>query len=285
MRIEEFSLGDLKVYGISDGYFHLDGGAMFGVVPKILWEKKYPSDSANRIRLALNSLLIRTPKDLILIETGIGSKFGQKFSGLYSVEQEPGLVPSLRELGVRPEDIDLVVNTHLHFDHSGGNTMKGEDGIIVPTFPQARYVIQKGEWEDALNPNERDKASYIRENFLPLEKAGQLLLVDGDTEIADGVEVVLSPGHTAHHQCVKIKSMGRVLFYLGDLVPTSAHVRLAYVMSYDLYPLETLKTKKRFYDQAIEEDWVMAFVHDSAHYFGRVRKAANKYEFQPLSKP
>jgi len=282
MRIEEFSLGDFKIYGICDGHFFLDGGAMFGIVPKTLWGKKYPADKENRIKLSLNSLLIKTPHELILVETGIGTKASQKFSDLYSISHEPGLVPSLQSLGCRVEDIDLVVNTHLHFDHCGGNTSKNERGEIVPTFPRAKYIIQKGEWEDALHPNERDKASYLAENFLPLEKYGRLCLVEGDTKIAEGVEVVLASGHTASHQCVKIQSQGKTIFYLGDMVPTSVHVRLSYVMSYDLFPLETLKSKERFYGQALKEDWVVSFVHDPSHYFGKIKKVADKYEFQPL---
>lgn len=282
MRIEEFSLGDLKIYGICDGYFFLDGGAMFGVVPKTLWARKYPADRENRIKLSLNSLLVKTPRQLILVETGIGTKASQKFSDLYSISHEPGLVPSLGELGYRVEDIDKVINTHLHFDHCGGNTLKNEKGEVVPTFPRAQYVIQKGEWEDALHPNERDKASYLGENFLPLEKSGQLYLVDGDTKIDEGVELVLAPGHTACHQCVKIQSRGKTLFYLGDMVPTSVHVRLSYVMSYDLFPVETLKSKKRFYEQALNEDWFVSFVHDPAHYFGKIKKVNDKFEFEPL---
>lgn len=282
MMIERLRLGNFDIYGLRDGYFYLDGGAMFGVVPRTLWEKKCPPDSKNRIKLALNSVLVRTPEALVLIETGIGPKTDQKFAEIYGIERQPGLLVSLQAAGFSPEDVHFVVNTHLHFDHCGGNTYRNEKGRVVPTFPRARYIIQKGEWESATHPNEREKKSYLADNFLPLEEFGQLELVDGTKEITQGVEVVVATGHTARHQGVKIHSQGETLFYLGDLVPTSAHVGLSYIMSYDLYPLDTLETRKRLYEQAIAENWILAFVHDPAHYFGRLRRRDGKYEFVPL---
>lgn len=257
---------------------------MFGVVPKVLWERKAPADEKNRIRLALRSVLIRTGRALVLVETGLGTKTSKKFQDIYEISHDPGLLPSLQKLGFRAEDIDYVINTHLHFDHCGGNTIEQEKGVIVPAFPKARYVIQEGEWYDARHPNVRDQASYLGENFMPLEKSGQLLLVRGDAEITAGVEVILTPGHTASHQSVKITSRGNVLFYLGDLVPSSAHIGLPYVMSYDLYPLETLKTKKKIYDQALAEDWTLAFVHDPIHSFGKIVPVGAKVEFRPLDR-
>jgi glyoxylase-like metal-dependent hydrolase (beta-lactamase superfamily II) len=282
MTSDKLKLGEFDIWGIRDGYFYLDGGAMFGVVPKTLWEKKCPADSANRIKLALNSILIKTPAALVLVETGIGTKMDQKFSGIYCVQTEPGLLASLSKVGYKPEDIDIVVNTHLHFDHCGGNTIRNEAGAVVPAFPRARYIIQRGEWEAAINPNEREKSSYLPENFMPLKEHGHLELVEGNTMIAEGIEVVLAAGHTARHQCVKVRSQGKTLFYLGDMVPTASHIGLPYIMSYDLYPLDTLESRKRFYQQAIAEDWILAFVHDPAHFFGKVRKSEKKFEFQPL---
>jgi len=282
MRTEKLTLGSLEIYGLQDGHFHLDGGAMFGVVPKVLWEKRFPADKRNRIKLSLNCMLIKTTKALILVETGIGAKLDQKSSDLYAVERKPGLLPSLRKLGFEAEDINFVINTHLHFDHCGGNTSKNQEGKIVPTFPQAKYVIQKGEWENALHPCERDRASYLTENFLPLEKYGLAELIEGNRKIIDEVEVVLVPGHTAFHQSVKVHSQGQVFFFLGDLVPTSAHIGLPYIMSYDLFPLETLKNKKTYYEEAIKEDWILGFNHDPEHYFGQVVKEGDKYKFQPL---
>jgi glyoxylase-like metal-dependent hydrolase (beta-lactamase superfamily II) len=282
MTSDRLRLGDFDVYGLRDGFFYLDGGAMFGVVPKTLWEKKCPADAQNKIRLALNSLLIKTPAALVLVETGIGPKLDRKLRNIYCVEQDAGLVGSLIGLGFAPEEVDFVINTHLHFDHCGGNTYRNEKGDVVPAFPRARYVIQKGEWDWATNPHEREKGSYLAENFRPLADHGLLQLVDGDSQVTEGVEVMLSPGHTARHQCVKVRSGGKTLVYLGDLVPTSAHIGLAYGMSYDLHPLENLESKRKLYEQAVVEDWVLAFVHDPVHYFGRVRKANQKFEFQPL---
>ncbi len=282
MTIDRISLGQFEIYGLRDGFFFLDGGAMFGVVPKTLWEKKFPADEKNRIKLALNSILIKTAKELILVETGIGGDLDPKFYDYYSVERKPGLVLSLEKLGYQAEDIDLVVNTHLHFDHCGGNTSKNEKGEDAPTFPKARYIIQKGEWEDALHPSERDKASYLEQNFLPLEKYGLLQLVDGNKEISEGVEVIVVPGHTSRHQCLKVSTGGKVFFFLGDLVPTSAHVGLSYIMSYDLFPQQTLENKREYFEQAIEEDWILAFNHDPEHFFGKVKKVNNKYTFEAL---
>jgi len=282
MTIDRISLGKFEIYGLRDGFFFLDGGAMFGVVPKTLWEKKFPADKKNRIKLALNSILIKTAKELILVETGIGGDLNPKFYDYYSVERKPGLVLSLEKLGYQAEDIDLVVNTHLHFDHCGGNTSKNEKGEDAPTFPKARYIIQKGEWEDALHPSERDKASYLEQNFLPLKKHGLLQLVDGNKEISEGVEVIVVPGHTSRHQCLKVSTGGKVFFFLGDLVPTSAHVGLSYIMSYDLFPQQTLENKREYFEQAIEEDWILAFNHDPEHFFGKVKKVNNKYTFETL---
>jgi glyoxylase-like metal-dependent hydrolase (beta-lactamase superfamily II) len=282
MTIDRISLGQFEIYGLRDGFFFLDGGAMFGVVPKTLWEKKFPADEKNRIKLALNSILIKTAKELILVETGIGGDLDPKFYDYYSVERKPGLVLSFEKLGYKAEDIDLVVNTHLHFDHCGGNTSKNEKGEDVPTFPKARYIIQKGEWEDALHPSERDKASYLEQNFLPLEKYGLLQLVDGNKEISEGVEVIVVPGHTSRHQCLKVSTGGKVFFFLGDLVPTSAHVGLSYIMSYDLSPQQTLENKREYFEQAIEEDWILGFNHDPEHFFGKVKKVNNKYTFEAL---
>jgi glyoxylase-like metal-dependent hydrolase (beta-lactamase superfamily II) len=282
MTTDRLRLGDFDILGLRDGFFYLDGGAMFGVVPKTLWEKRYPADAQNRIRLALNSILIKTPAALVLVETGIGPKLDRKLHDIYGVEQDPGLVGCLSGLGFAPEEVDFVINTHLHFDHCGGNTLRNEKGEVVPAFPRARYIIQKGEWEWAINPHEREKGSYQAENFRPLADYGLLQLVDGDSRVTEGVEVMLAPGHTPRHQCVKVRSGGDTLVYLGDLVPTSAHIGLAYGMSYDLQPLENLESKRKLYEQAVVEDWILAFVHDPEHYFGKVRKVSQKFEFLAL---
>ena len=282
MTFDRLTLGSFRISGLRDGFFRLDGGAMFGVVPKTLWERIYPADDKNRIRLGLNSLLVQSGDFNLIIDTGIGSHFDSKLSGLYTVDNEPGLIAALEKVGLKPEDIDIVINTHLHFDHCGGNTIVSEGRDILPAFPRARYIIQKGEWESALRPNARDRASYLEQYFVPLKERGQLQLVEGDTEISEGLEVVLASGHTAHHQCVKIESEGQTLFFLGDMVPTSGHVGLPYIMSYDLFPLETMKNKERFYQQAIEEDWTVAFNHDPEYFFGKITQKNRKYGFQPL---
>jgi len=282
MTADKISLGEFTIYGLRDGYFYLDGGAMFGVVPKVLWEKIYTPDEKNRIKMGLNSLLVQTEQALVLIETGIGPCIDRKFSHFYSVERKPGLLGEIDNLEFDPEDIDYVINTHLHFDHCGGNTYQNEEGKWVPTFPKARYIIQKGEWEYALAPCFRDKPSYMRNNFLPLEEHGCVRLVEGNAQITDGVQVLPASGHTAHHQCVKISSDDEVLFFLGDMVPMSSHVGLSYVMSYDLYPLQTLANKKKYFEQIIAEKWNVAFVHDAKLFFGRIGKKENKYFNIPL---
>jgi len=283
MTSEKISLGKFMIYGLRDGFFYLDGGSMFGVVPKVLWEKIYKPDEKNRIKMGLNSLLIQTEQALLLVETGIGPDLNPKVSNFYSVERKSGLLGEIKNLGYDPDDIDYVINTHLHFDHCGGNTFQIEKGAWAPTFSKAQYIIQKGEWEYALQPCYRDKPSYVRNNFLPLETQGCLRLVEGDTQITDGVEVILAPGHTSYHQCVKISSTDGVVFFLGDMVPMSAHVGLSYIMSYDLYPLETLANKKRFFEHAVTENWILAFVHDAQLFFGKIEKEADKYSFYPLA--
>ena len=217
-------LGDLEFHIFSAGSVYLDGGAMFGVVPKPMWEKKCQPDARNRIALAMNCLLISVGGKRILVETGAGEKTQPKLRDIYSLG-EPQLLPRLCDYGVAPEDIDIVIDTHLHFDHCGGNTRIEKDKA-VPTFPNAQYFVQKGEYEHALNPNERDRASYFDSNFVPLEQSGQFRLLEGDQQIVPGVEVVRAPGHNADMQCVKLTGGGKTAFLLADLVPMTAHLPL-----------------------------------------------------------
>ena len=282
MTRNKIILGQFDIYGIRDGFFYLDGGAMFGVVPKPLWAKLFPADESNRIQMGLNSILIKTEKQLILVDTGVGSLTPPKFYEYYAIERKPDLVGSLKEIGISPDEITFVINTHLHFDHCGGNTYKNAQDDIVPTFPNAEYVIQKGEWEYALNPHFRDKVSYFSDNFLPLKEHGQLQLVDGDTEITSGVFVELMPGHTSFHQGVRVRSGAETLVFFGDMVPTSAHLGLDYIASYDLFPVTTLETKASYFEKAVKENWIIAFDHDPVHFFGRVSKIKDKYIFKPL---
>ncbi len=282
MTPHKITLGRFEVYGLRDGFFYLDGGAMFGVVPKPLWERLFPADESNRIQMGLNSILIKTDKELILIDTGVGTLIPAKFTQYYAIEREPGLLESLKAIGFTPEEVTHVINTHLHFDHCGGNTRKNAQGDVVPTFPNAAYIIQKGEWKYALNPLSRDRVSYFRDTFLPLEEHGRLHLVEGDTKIVNGVHVILMPGHTSSHQGVKVQSGNDTLVFFGDMVPTSAHLGLGYIASYDLFPVTTLETKAWFFDQAVRENWIIAFDHDPHYYFGRVKKIKEKYTFEPL---
>jgi glyoxylase-like metal-dependent hydrolase (beta-lactamase superfamily II) len=264
-------LGTFDIQPVTDGRFRLDGGAMFGVVPKILWEKCCQPDEQNRISLGLNCLLIRTGRKNILVDTGLGDKEDAKFQEMFAVERIPTLRDSLKMQGLAPEDIHMVVNTHLHFDHAGGNTVR-ENGAIVSTFPRAKYFVQRGEYEDAARANERTRASYRRENFTPVAHVDQWEFMDGETELVPGLSVVVTEGHTRHHQSIKIESEGQIAFYLGDLIPTVSHLPLPYIMGYDLYPLQTLETKRWVLDRALSENWLLVFEHDPRVLMGRVRK-------------
>ena len=264
-------VGTFDIQPVTDGRFRLDGGAMFGVVPKMLWEKCCQPDEQNRIPLGLNCLLIRTGRKNILVDTGLGDKEDAKFQEMFAVERIPTLRDSLKMQGLQPEDIHMVVNTHLHFDHAGGNTVR-ENGAIVPTFPRAKYFVQRGEYEDAARANERTRASYRRENFTPVAHVDQWEFMDGETELLPGVSVVVTEGHTRHHQSIKIESEGQIAFYLGDLIPTVSHLPLPYIMGYDLYPLQTLETKRWVLDRALNENWLLVFEHDPRVLMGRVRK-------------
>lgn len=270
-------LGKFSIHSCMDGLFRLDGGAMFGIVPRVLWEKTDPPDDKNRILLALRSLLIKTGEANILVDTGIGDKGDQKFRDIYMIDRNPPLGGALAACGIIPQDIDVVINTHLHLDHAGGNTCVGDDGGVIPAFPRARYVIQKGEWGDAINTDERTKGSYIANDFLPLEGLGVVDFVDGnEVEIIKGVSVIVAGGHTAFHQCVKIESEGKAALFLADLVPTTSHLPLPYIMAYDLVPQDTLRAKKKLLKQAVDEDWLVIFQHDPRVEAGYLRQEGRK---------
>lgn len=254
-------LGRFEIFFPTDGSFSLDGGAMFGVVPRVIWEKTNPPDSLNRVPLSLSSLLIKTGEANILVDTGVGERFDEKFKTNYAIDKkEGGLEAALSALGLGKGDIDIVVNTHLHFDHAGGNTA-GWDGP-VPAFPHARYIVQKGELEAALNPNERTRASYRQGDFRPVMDAGLFELVEDEGVIADGVSVIKAPGHNENMQVVKVCSEGHTAVFLSDLVPTATHLKYPYIAGYDLFPLETLKMKKKIIEQAAKERWLLVFCHD-----------------------
>ena len=263
------TLGDFELTVVSDGTYFLDGGAFFGVVPKPMWSKKATPDEQNRLDAGLNSLLIRTGDKNVLVETGIGNKLSEKLVQIY--KQPAKLLDNLHAVGVAPEDIDVVINTHLHFDHCGWNTMRrGEQ--IVPTFPKAKYYAQKKEWEHGRLQLERDAISYMSPNYDPLIESGQMELIEGDREIVPGISVKIFPGHTAHMQAVTVESNGKKACYVSDLIPTSMHLDLTWVMAFDLFPLTTIESRRKYYAEAIPERWLTVFTHDDKTPWGYIEK-------------
>ena len=255
--------GDYHVQVVPDAEFRLDGGAMFGVVPRALWSRAFEPDEQNRVRLNANCLYVETKQERLLIETGMGDKWSQKHVETYGIERRRTLSDSLRALtGRGPEDVTIVVNTHLHFDHAGGNTTLDDAGRAVPTFPNARYFVSRDEYEHAESPHERDRASYLPENWRPLAENGQLELKPAEYEVVPGLRMETVPGHSRSMQCPRLERGGRTLFGFADLVPTRAHVRLPWIMGYDLYPVETLEAKRRLLPQAAREGWLCLFYHD-----------------------
>jgi glyoxylase-like metal-dependent hydrolase (beta-lactamase superfamily II) len=252
------TIGDFELTALSDGIYHLDGGAFFGVIPKALWSRKVKMDEKNLVPTGLNSVLVRTGERNILIETGIGNKLPEKMAQIFG--QPAKLLENLRSAGLSPDNIDIVINSHLHFDHCGWNTVR-ENGAIKATFPQAIYYVQQGEWKHA-HENQRDGVSYFSENYDPLVESGQMKLLRGTQEILPGISVEVFPGHTRDMQAIMIQSKGQTACYISDLIPTSAHLDLNWVMGFDLYPLETIESRKRYYARAVPEKWLTMFTHD-----------------------
>jgi glyoxylase-like metal-dependent hydrolase (beta-lactamase superfamily II) len=255
--------GDYRVEVVPDAEFRLDGGAMFGVVPRALWQRVAPPDEENRIRLNTNCLFVEACGERVLVETGMGDKWSPRRAEMYGVRRGRTLGESLfARTGCRPEDVTIVVNTHLHFDHAGGNTTLDAEGRAVPAFPNARYFVSRAEYEHAESPHERDRASYLPENWRPLVESGQLEPQPADYEVVPGLRLETVPGHSRTMQCVRLERGGRTLYGFADLVPTRAHVPLAWVMGYDLFPVETLEAKRRLLPQAAREGWLCLFYHD-----------------------
>ncbi|HUQ88905.1 MAG TPA: methylmalonyl-CoA epimerase [Vicinamibacterales bacterium] len=270
------TLGDFELISLSDGFIGLDGGAMFGVVPRTLWEKRLPPDDSNRIPLGMRPLIVRQGKTNVLIDAGCGDKMDPKLAQIYKLDRRHHLDHSLADAGLSAEDIDIVVASHLHFDHVGGFTKFGKHGALVPRFPKAKYVAHRAEWEDATHPHERNRASYLQENFVPLMDAGVLTLVDDETEIVAGVRYRRSGGHTPNHQVVMIASGGRSAVFTADMYPTSVHIPDPWVMGYDLYPMDTLAFKRAFAKEAIEREYLLFFEHDPSMAAGYLREAGGK---------
>ncbi|MGE5619870.1 MAG: MBL fold metallo-hydrolase [Sphingomonadaceae bacterium] len=277
-------IGDVEIHLISDGFAYVDGGGMFGLVPKLMWEKKHPADEFNRVGMGVNSLLIEDGGQRIVVDTGFGSKMGQRTLNLMGIVRTGQLPQGLRELGVEPDRVDLVINTHLHSDHSGGNTVQ-EGKRLSLAFPNATYVVQEGEWEDANHPNERTRATYLPENLLPLWETRRLELVEGDTQITPHVRCILTPGHTPHHQSVLIESGGRKVLYTADLSPFVVHMeRLAWIAAYDLEPMRSIETRRWVQRWAVDEHALLIFPHDPEIGMGYLHYDSGRYwieDYQP----
>jgi glyoxylase-like metal-dependent hydrolase (beta-lactamase superfamily II) len=253
------TIGDFELTVFSDGIYYLDGGAFFGVIPKTMWEKKVTPDDKNRVPTGLNSLLVRGGKKTVLVETGIGNKLPERMQKIYG--QPAKLLDNLSAAKISPDDIDIVINTHLHFDHCGWNTVR-QNGRVSATFPRAKYFVQEGEWQHARSRFERDRISYISENYDPLIETGAMELLTGDKSIIPGISVRVFPGHTAFMQAVIIESGGRKACYISDLIPTSAHIEITWGMSFDLFPVDTIRSRKSYYAESVPEKWLTVFTHD-----------------------
>jgi glyoxylase-like metal-dependent hydrolase (beta-lactamase superfamily II) len=263
--------GAFELIPLCDGYFRLDGGAMFGVVPKPLWERRARADERNRIRLAMRPLLVRGDKTMI-VDAGVGEKMDAKSVDIYGIDRTPSVAQSLSAHGLTETDVDVVLASHLHFDHAGGFTRREASGAVVPAFPRAHYIARTAEYEDATHPNERNRVSYLADNYVPLRDAGVLVLMDGDGAVMPGVRVVRTGGHTMHHQIVYIESDGRTAVFAADLIPTTAHIDNAWIMGYDLYPMETLAFKRAFIREAIDREHLIFFEHDPEVAAGFIRE-------------
>jgi methylmalonyl-CoA epimerase len=274
--VRRHTLGDLELIALSDGFFALDGGAMFGTVPRTLWEKRLPPDDANRIPLSMRPLIIRSGKTTVIIDAGCGDKMDAKSAQIYKLDRRYHLDHALAEAGLSAEDIDIAVASHLHFDHVGGFTALDKDRKLVPRFPKANYIAHREEWDDATHPHERNRASYLQENFVPLKDAGVLTLVSDSAEIIPGVKYRRSGGHTMHHQVVMIESAGKTAVFAADMYPTSVHAPDPWIMGYDLYPMDTLAFKRAFVKEAIARDYLVFFEHDPSMAAGYLREKDGK---------
>jgi len=279
--IARYTIGELELISFSDGFFRLDGGAMFGIVPRTVWASRFPPDERNRVRLAIRPLVVRGVRTL-LVDAGIGDKDNDRFRDLYGLERTGHLDRALAAAGLRPADIDIVLATHLHFDHAGGFTVRDASGKLRPRFPRARYVVRRGEWEDATHLHERNRGSYLADDFLPLAEAGVLELVDEDQTIMPGVRVKRTGGHSMHHQMIWIESGGKRAAYPADLMPTAAHVGAAWIMGIDLHPVDTLAAKQAFLAEAARDHALVLIDHDPNMAAGYVVEEHGKFRLAPV---
>ncbi|MEE2754338.1 MAG: MBL fold metallo-hydrolase [Candidatus Latescibacterota bacterium] len=271
----KIDIGAITITALSAGRVKMDGGAMFGVIPKPLWSKRITPDERNRVELGMRCLLVETANETILVETGFGGKVTEKLREIYGLDEDPGLLKELEQSGKGPEDIDSVILTHLHQDHAGGATLQSGSSYS-PAFPNARYIVQSDEWQDAREADGQTVNAYRLEEVLdPLERSGQLDLVGGDTDLENGIHLIVTPGHTRAHQSILIEDGGDALFYVGDLVPTSLHLRPIYVMAYDLYPRETFFNKEQFLQRAADEGWWVVWPHDPKYAWGKIGRDDN----------
>ena len=273
--------GDLTVDVLSDGLVRFDGGAMFGVVPKALWAPRCPPDRKNRIRMGLNCLLIRTGDKTILVDNGIGSKEPPKIKKNFGM-RAGRLLRDMKAHGVRPDEIDLVVLTHLHWDHCGGSTRMTRFGEVVPTFPRAKYLVQRASWDAAHPPDERSAAGYHPDDFEPLHARGVLELLDGDAEVYRGVTTKVTGGHAQGHQIVLLESGGRKLMFLGDLVPMHHHLPLPWIAAFELFPLDSMRWKHRLLEQAEREGWAIVFEHGYDVRAGVLERVGGRLQSRPV---
>jgi glyoxylase-like metal-dependent hydrolase (beta-lactamase superfamily II) len=275
-------LGDYEIYIFAENRWRIDGGAMFGVVPKVIWGKLVESDEFNRVKLDTNILLLKSDKGNIIVDSGMGDTLTDRQKKIYGINNDSTLEESLNSFGLKPEDIDMVILTHLHLDHSGGTVKLDKERKKIPTFPNARHVVQKKEFEDAINPDERTAATYIPENFLMLKEKSLLDLVDGEKEILQGIKVLPTGGHSNGHQVVLIQSPGETILCPGDIIPTRNHLKIPYVASVDTHPLETMKVKKKFIKKAIDDGWMIAFDHDLDLKLCKLKKVNHTFELSKI---
>lgn len=269
-------IGKYKLSIIESGFFGLDGGAMFGIIPKVLWQKINPPDVINRIKLSTRHLLLESDSKKIIIDTGMGNKWDEKSRNIYAVDEKISMNSALNEKGLKDEEITDVILTHLHFDHTGGSTIQN-NSKLEPAFPNANYYVQKQNFDWAIKPSDRDKGSYLKENFLPLFEEGILNFIIGNAKFDDEIEMIVINGHTFGQQMVKISDGNNTFLFCGDLMPTSSHIPLPYIMGYDLQPLVTLQEKIKYLKTAVDENWKLFFEHDPEFAFATVKKFGEGY--------